>query len=137
MKTKAPIQPASQTMDTVPSWSLDDVSPHSSALVGVTLLGDLEEVLAILRTAVLLARNLRAPLSISLPGQNVLPVDFGETPSSSAVSRLLDSARARLGRLTAPAFIVEVNLVAASFVLGGSITVRVRSADEFVAHRQT
>jgi hypothetical protein len=137
MKTKTPIQPASQTMDSAPSWSVDDVSPHSSAIVGVTLLGDLEEVLAVLRTAVLLARNLRAPLTLSLPGKDVLPFDFGETPSSTAVSRLLDSARAQLRRLGAPAFVMEVNLVAASFVLGGSITMRVLSTNEVIEHQQT
>jgi hypothetical protein len=125
-----------QTMENAPSWSVDDVSPHSSAIVGVTLLVDLEEVLAVLRTAVVLARNLRAPLSLHLPGKNSFPVDLGESPSSPVVSRLLDSTRAQISRIAAPAFIIEVNLVAASFVRGGSITMRVRCADEFVALRQ-
>jgi hypothetical protein len=129
MKTKTPLQPANQIMETELSWNVDEVSPHSSAIVGVTLLGDLEDALAALRTAVLLARSLRAPLTLSLPEKDVLPVDFDETPSSTLVSRLLDSARAQLGRLAAPAFVMEVNLVAASFVRGGSITMRVRSAN--------
>ena len=137
MKAKSPIQSAVQTMESVPSWNADDVSPHSSAIVGVTLLGDVEEVLAVIRTAVLLARNLRAPLSLSLPGKDVLPVDFGESPFSTAVSRLLDSARAQLRKFDSPAFVMEVNLVAASFVLGGSITMRVRSVNEVVEHQET
>lgn len=99
-------------------------------------MGDLEEVLAVLRTAVVLARNLSAPLSVKLPGKGIFPVDLGEAPSSPEVSRLLDSTRAQLGRIGSPGFIMEVNLVAASFVRGGSITMHIRSANEFVEHRQ-
>ena len=137
MKTKTLIRPAIQTMEGVPSRSAEDVSPHSSAIVGVTLLGDLEDVLAVLRTAVLLARNLRAPLSLSFPGKDVLPVDFGKAPYSTLVSELLDFARAQLGRLAAPAFAMEVNIVAASFVCAGSITMCVRSANSVLGRRQT
>ena len=74
MKAKNLIQPGIRAMESV---SADDVSPHSSAMRGVTLLGgDLQDVLAVLRTAVLLARNLKASLSLSLPGKEVLPVDL-------------------------------------------------------------
>jgi len=137
MKTKTLIRPAIQTMEGVPSCKADDVSPHSSAIVGVTLLGDLEDVLAVVRTTVLLARSMKAPLSLSFPGKDVLPVDFGETPCSTLVSDLLDSARAQLGRLNAPAFAMEVDIVAASFVCAGSITMRVRSANAVLGGRQT
>ena len=136
MKTKTLIRPAIQTMEGVPSRSAEDVSPHSSAIVGVTLLGDLEDVLAVLRTAVLLARNLRAPLSLSFPGKDVLPVDFGKAPYSTLVSELLDSARAQLRRLAAPAFAMEVNVIAASFVSAGSITMCVRNANSVLGRRQ-
>jgi hypothetical protein len=126
-----------QTMENAPSWSVDDVSPHSSAIVGVTLLGDSEDLLAVLRTAILLARSLSATLSLSLPGKDIFPLDLGESPSSTGMSRLLDSTRAQLARIAAPIFRMEVNLVAASFVRSGSITMRVRSTDELEAHRQT
>jgi hypothetical protein len=129
MKAKTLTQPAIQTMEGVPSCNADDVSPHSSAIVGVTLLGDLDDVLACLRTAVLLARNLRAPLSLSFPGKDVLPVDFGKAPYSTLLSELLDFARAQLGRLAAPAFAMEFTVIAASFVCSGSITMRVRECN--------
>jgi hypothetical protein len=126
MKAKTLTQPAIQTMEGVPSCNADDVSPHSSAIVGVTLLGDLDDVLACLRTAVLLARNLRATLFLGLPGKEVLPVRFSEAPCSTLVSELLDSARAQLLRLAVPTFAMEFNVIAASFVCAGSITMRVR-----------
>ncbi len=99
-------------------------------------MGDLEEVLAVLQTAIVLARNLSAPLSLKLPGKDIFQVDLGKSPSSPEVSRLLDSTRVQLGRIAAPAFIMEVNLVAASFVRGGSITMHIRRANEFALHRQ-
>ena len=132
MKGKNLIQPAVRTMESVPA---DDVSPHSSAIVGVTLLGDVEDVLAVLRTAVLLARNLRASLSLSLPGRDVLPVELGQTPCST-VSELLDFTSAQLNRMAATTFAMEVNIVAASFVCTGAITMRVRTANAFLERQQ-
>jgi hypothetical protein len=125
MKAKTLVQPTVQSVESVLSNSADNVSPNASAIVGVTLLGDLEDVLAVLRTAVLLARNLRAPLSLGLPGQNVLPVDFSQPPCATSVSELLESARAQLGVLAA-AFAMEFTVIAASFNCAGSITMRVR-----------
>ena len=120
------VQPVIQMMQGGSSYSVDDVSPNSSAIVGVTLLGDLEDALAVLRTAVLLARNLRTTLFLGLPGKDVLPVRFSEAPSSTSVSELLDSARAQLLRLAVPKFAMELNVIAASFVDTGSVTMRVR-----------
>ena len=137
MKAKTLTQPAIQTMEGVPSRSAEDVSPHSSAIVGVTLLGDLEDVLAVLRTAVLLAKNMKAPLSLDLLGRDILPGNFDDTPYSKLVSELLDSARAQLGLLAASVFAMEVNVVAASFISAGSITMCVRSANAVLGRRQT
>ena len=136
MKAKILTQPAIQTMEGVPSRSAEDVSPHSSAIVGVTLLGDLEDVLAVLRTAVLLAKNMKAPLSLDLLGRDILPGNFDDTPYSKLVSELLGSARAQLGRLNAPAFAMEVNVIAASFVSAGSIAMCVRNANSVLGRRQ-
>ena len=137
MKAKTLTQPAIQTMEGVPSRSAEDVSPHSSAIVGVTLLGDLEDVLAVLRTAVLLAKNMKAPLSLDLLGRDILPGNFDDTPYSKLVSELLGSARAQLRSLAAaPAFAMEVNVIAASFVSAGSITMCVRSANSVLGRRQ-
>jgi len=85
----------------------------------------LEDVLAVFRTAVLLARSLKAPLSLNLLGKDILSGDVDET----LVPKLLDSARTQLRGLNAPAFTMEVNIIAASFVSAGSITMCVHSGN--------
>ena len=91
MKTETLTQPAGNGMES-PSYSVDDISPNSSAIVGVTLTGDWQDVMAVLRTAILLARNLRTPLFFGLPGEDVLAVHLGGAPNATLVSELLDSA---------------------------------------------
>lgn len=137
MKTETLSQPAIRRME-VPSYSMDDVSPNSSAVMGVTLIGDWHDVKAVLRTAVLLARNLRTPLFFGLPGNDILPVELGEAPNSTLVSELLDSGKmqGRGHRRATPSFAMEVNVIAASFVSAGSITMRVRTADSVPGHRK-
>ncbi len=125
MKSKTPIRPATQTIGGILSRNVNEDLPISSAIVGVTLLGDLEDVLAVLRTAILLARSLKAPLSLSVIGKDILSGDVDET----LVPELLDSAKAQLRELNAPAFTMEVNIIAASFVSAGSITMCVHSGN--------
>jgi hypothetical protein len=137
MKSKTLTRPAIQTMAGVPSGGVDEVSTNASAIVGVTLLGDSEDVLAVLRTAVLLAKNLKASLSLDLLGKDISPGNFDDTPYSKLVSELLHSARAQLKVLAAPAFIMEGNIVAASFVYAGSVTLSVRSADPILRRQRT
>jgi hypothetical protein len=137
MKMKALIQPGIRTTENARSSDGDDVFPNSSAIVGTTLLGDLEDALAVLRTVVLLSRNLGARLFLGLPGMDVLPVHFDEAPQFTSVSELLDSTRTQLGGLNAMTFAVEVNIVAASFVCSGSITMRVRSTNPVLASYNT
>ena len=138
MKTKALTQPAIRRLE-APPHSGDDVSPNSSVVVGVTLIGDWQDVLAVLRTAIVLARNLRMPLFFGVPGSDVLPVHLSETPNATLVSELVDSARTQRGRRrrAAPSFAMGVDVIAASFVCAGSITMRVRTADSVPGHRQT
>jgi hypothetical protein len=129
MKTKPAGQRAGETMESVASWSADDVSPNSSTTVGVTLLGNLEDALAVLRTIVLLASNLKAKLFLDLTGKDIVAVHFEEAPYSRMVSELLDSARTQLYDPTAPAFVMEINAVAATFISGGSIAIRIRNVN--------
>jgi len=136
MKSKTLTRPAIQSMAGVPSGGADDVSPNASAIVGATLIGDFDDVLAVLRTAVLLAKNMKAPLSLDLLGRDILPGNFDDTPYSKLVSELLDSARAQLGLLAATAFAMEVNVIAASFVSAGSITMRIRTANSVLWRQQ-
>jgi len=138
MKTETLTQPVVPRM-AVPSNSMDDVSPNSSAIMGVTLIGDRQDVLAVLRTAVLLARNLRTPLFLGLPGQDALPVQLGEVPNAKLVSELVGSVRMQSRRRAraATSFAIEVTVIAASFVCAGSITLRIRTANSVPGHRRT
>ena len=137
MKSKTLTQPAIRTMTGLSSCSVDEVSSHASAIVGVTLLGDLEDVLAVIRTAVLLAKNLKAPLSLNLIGRDILPGNFNDTPYSKLVAEILRFAKAQLEGLAAPAFIMEANIVAASFICSGSVTLSIRSADPILRRQRT
>ncbi len=137
MKSKTPIRPATQTMEGILARNMNEDLPISSAIVGFTLLGDLEDVLAVLRTAVLLARSLKAPLSLSLFGKDILSGHIDETPQSTSVSELLNSAKAQLRELAAPAFTMEINFIAASFVSAGSITMNVHSANPALMSENT
>ena len=121
----------------VSSGGADEVSPNASAIVGATLLGDVDDVLAVLRTAVLLAKNMKAPLSVDLLGSDILPGNFEDIPYSKLVSELLDSAREQLGLLAASSFAMEVNVVAASFFSAGSITMRIRTANSLLRRQRT
>src|ERR1700686_672039 len=115
MSAKALIQAAIHGRE-LPSNSIDDVSANSSAILGVTLLGDPEDALAALRTAVLLAKNLRATLSVDLSGRDIFSIDFGEAPRSKLATGFLDSVRAELRRLISicgPDLILEVTITSA------------------------
>ena len=132
MRAKNLEQPGIQMMEGGPSFSVDDVSPNSSAIVGITLLGDLEDALAVLRTTVLIARNLRATLFLDFPGKRVSSIHFGEDTCSTSASGLLDSVRPRLRKLMSvhrQALVLEVTITAASFISEGSVLMRIRSVN--------
>ena len=127
MNAKSLIRPAIHEME-VPAHG---VTPNSSAIIGVTLIGDLEDVLAVLRTGTFLARNLRATLSVELPGKDVFSVHLDQVSSPIVLLGLLDSVKAQHCNLdSAPIteFIVEITITAASLISEGIISIRVRGA---------
>jgi hypothetical protein len=128
MNAKKPIQSAI-VIDTLPVPSTDHASPTSSAIVGITALASLQDVLAVLRTAILFAKNLRAPLLMDIPGKEV---DCSNLSSPQLSSEMLNSVQSRLLEITSvdpPVFVLEASITAASFVAGGAMSVRVRSAN--------
>jgi hypothetical protein len=126
-------------MLTPPIIQAADVAPNASAIVGVTLLGDVDDVLAVLRTTVLLARNLKASLSIEFPGRDSSPYFFSEAPSAARFSGLLGSVEPHLRKLISersPMLASEVTVTAASFVSKGTISMRVRSVSASVREQE-
>jgi hypothetical protein len=56
-------------------FTVADVEPNSSALLAITMLPDLQEALAVLRTAALLARSSNSQLCIEISGMESLVID--------------------------------------------------------------
>lgn len=133
MRTKDAVQPTFRSsLGVMTSVDADDVSPNSSAIMAITVLADAEDVLAVARTAFLLARNLRAPVTINLLGKEISSVYIGDSPGQLTLSELLESVQSELREFAykrAPSFVLEASVVAASFVSAGSISVRVRAAN--------
>ena len=136
MKAQTLIRSAVHEM-TVPAHG---VTSNSSAIIGVTLIGDLDDALAVLRTGTLLARDLRATLFVELPGKGAFPIHLDQGCSSIVLSGLLNSMKERLCK-SAPAsvtdFIVEVTITAASLVSEGIISMRIRTAHATSAKSRT
>lgn len=127
MSAKTLIRPALHAVDVV----AHGVTPNSSAIVGVTLVGDLEEMMAVLRTGTLLARNLKVTLSVELPGESVFSLYLDQVSSPVVLSGLLDSMKTQLGKLDSSAtraFVAEITITAASLVSEGIISIRIRTA---------
>jgi hypothetical protein len=132
MSVTSTMRPAlRRTIDSSASHRADGVTPTSSVVLGITVLADGADVPAVLRTAVLLAKNVRATLYLDLPGKDIFEVHFGRASSPKMLSGLLDSVEQQPNEVVAmsgPGFGLEATIIAASFVSAGSISMRVRSA---------
>lgn len=135
----------SQTLSEKPNWqhaagsemrSVDSypatVSPNSSTVIAITTVADLQDVLAVLRTAALFARNFGTKLSIDVLGSKNLVIDPADDNQRLSLKKLLDPIQAQL-RETVPSdtggFVLEANLTAASFLSVSNISVRVHTGE--------
>ncbi len=99
----------------------------------------LEEVLAVLRTATLLARTFKTQLCVDLPEKETLVVDADDLYDASQVG-LVDSAQIYLRQpmfSASPTFVLETNFTAATFISAGNISVRVRTGEPVARSRQS
>jgi len=104
-------------------------APNSSAILAVTVLGDTEDVLAVVRTAALLGNSFKASTSVDLLGESAMHIESGENCSAASLENLMRSVERKLsgqGTSQVPAFAVEASITAASFLTIGSISVNVR-----------
>ncbi len=116
-----------------------DVSPYSSALVGITLIGNHQEIGAVLRTAVLLARTFKAQLSVEFSRVETFVVDPIDELRGKALKKVLDPIYDRLRKLASSAgsvLVVEADFTAASFLCTGTIAIRIH-VQEPAARRKT
>jgi len=107
-------------------------SPNSSAILAVTVLATVEDVLAVVRTATLLGKTFEASTSVDVLGEDAIHIEAGEDLTDGTVARLLDAIKDKLrnrGSQEGPKFAVEASIAAASFLAAGSISVNIRGAD--------
>jgi hypothetical protein len=132
--TAAKLNPHQVLGDDVQSASsyLAGVSPNASVVIAVSVVADLTDVLAVLRTAALLARSFRTKLSVDIPGMKDFVVSPVDAADQMAVQKMLDSIQAHVDEDMSSGtrvFMMEVNLTAASFLTIGNIAVRVHTGD--------
>jgi len=109
--------------------------PNTSAHFSISALADREDILAAVRTAILLARTSRTSLSVTILEEPVLRVGPGDPVPYETLDRLLNSIRTKLfiprPMNRSVGFALEASIASASFLTAGTITVQVRSVDLF------
>lgn len=124
-------------VETVASYHAES-SPNSSAIVAVTVLADVDDVLAFIRTAAVLGHNFDSSTEIDLLGESTIHIGSGENSSRESLENLLDSIEGKLLDRRAPklpVFAVEASITAASFLTRGAISVHIHKAADSVAKR--
>lgn len=107
--------------------------PNSSAILAVSVLANVEDVIAVARTAVLIGKSLKAATSIDLMGEPLINIDQSEPLRVAELRSSLEAMKAKLRPHRAsphePCFAVEASITAASFLAAGTITLHIRSAE--------
>jgi hypothetical protein len=117
-------------------FTVADVEPNRSALLAITMLPDMQEALAVLRTAALLARSSNSQLCIEIPGKNLV-IDTAADLGAKSFRRMCGPIEDNLRKLTSngSVLVLEAGLTSASFLHAGTISVRIR-AQEAAGRRQ-
>lgn len=107
--------------------------PNASANLSVSALADREDILAAVRTAILLARTSRTSLSVTVLDEPVLQAGPGDPVPHETLEHLLNSIRTKLF-IPRPAhrsvgFALEASITSASFLTAGAITLQIYSVD--------
>lgn len=109
-----------------------EVSANLSAVVAVTVVADLADVLAVLRTAALLARSFKTKLSVDILGMKNFVIGPADDLHQVPVQKMVDPIEAHLCEMMSSgtrAFVLEASFTAASFLTVGSIALRVHTEE--------
>jgi hypothetical protein len=103
--------------------------PNASVSFSVSKMADRKDILAAVRTAILLARTSRRSLSVAVLHESVLQAGPGDSIPHETLDNLLNSIRTKLF-IPRPmhrslGFALEENITSASFLTAGAITVQV------------
>jgi len=126
-----PVRRGIGTIDKAASYHVES-SPNSSVMFVVTVLADIEDVLAVVRTAALLGKNFKASTSVNLLGEDAIHIGPEDDLSQASLAKLLEVIQGRLckqGSSRAPVFALEASITAASFLAAGTISVHIRGTD--------
>jgi hypothetical protein len=106
--------------------------PNSSAVLAVTVLADIADVVAVIRTAALLGRSFNVSTAVDLPGESAIQIEANKNVSAAVLNKLLQSIEAKLRTQVlspTPIFTLEAAVTAASFLAAGTISVRIRGTE--------
>ena len=108
--------------------------PNVSAILSVSALADCDDVIAAVRTAVLLAASSNSSLSVTVLDERLSNSQRGDIMQPGALQRLLSSVRTKLlvpySTNKASRFALEATVTSASFLTAGSISLQVFSVDQ-------
>lgn len=115
------------------SFSHQDIATCSSGMFSLTVLGDLQDVLACVRTTILLSKCSGLSITIQaiadLPPIHLEPRDALEPSSRKKLLRSIKTSLAVASSSPPDRFRVETDITSASFLSISSISLRIRVAD--------
>lgn len=134
MRTRIHSQPENHPFPAALGYHAESL-PNASAHFSISTLADREDILAAVRTAILIARTSHTSLSVTILDEPVLQVGPGDPVPHETLDLLLNSIRTKLF-IPPPArrsagFALEASIASASFLTTGTISVQVRSVDTF------
>jgi hypothetical protein len=132
MRTRIHSQRETQPIPAALAYHAESL-PNASAIFSVSALADREDILAAVRTAILLASTSRTSLSVTVLDEPVMQAEPGDPVPHETLDHLLNSIRTKLF-IPRPAhrsvgFALEASITSASFLTAGAITLQVHSVD--------
>lgn len=106
--------------------------PNSSAVLAVTVLADIADVVAVIRMAAVLEESFDVSTTVDLPRESAMHIEPSNKVSAASLNKLLRSIEAKLRTQAislTPIFTLEAAVTAASFLAAGTISVRIRRTE--------
>ena len=132
MRTRMSIQRETRANPAELSYHAESL-PNASASFSVSTMADREDILAAVRTAILLARTSRMSLSVTVLDESVLQAGPGDSIAHETLDNLLNSIRTKLfiprPMHRSVGLALEASITSASFLTTGAITLQIRSVD--------
>jgi hypothetical protein len=99
--------------------------------LGVTMPASPDDVAAVLRTAIVLGRNLKMSVAVELPGEAAIQIEANDCVAQGAMDHLLETVVNRIRRQVSRKgdVVLEIATNAASFLSLGEISLRVRGLE--------